>query len=57
MSWLYAWVGYATGSFFSNIVGRVSPAVNWVYGVLTNPYFIAIIFVLVALSLVPGTEN
>ena len=52
MSWLdLTWV------YFNQIVGRVSPAVSGVYGVLTNPYFYGIILTLLVLSLVPWTDE
>ena len=53
LSWLN--LGYGTWSYFQSLIGMVSPAVNNIYSVLTNPYFLAIILVLVALSLVPST--
>lgn len=55
MTWLIVW--YGSWSYFNQLVGLVSPAVDWIYNVLTNPYFLAIILVLVCLSLVPWTDN
>lgn len=52
MTWLAS-----TWTYFTQIVWRVSPAVDWVYWVLTNPYFYGIILTLLVLSLVPWTDD
>lgn len=41
----------------NDIVWMVSPAVSSIYTVLTNPYFYAIVLVLLILALVPWTDD
>lgn len=55
MTWLNLW--YWTWSYFSQLVGLAWPAVDNIYSVLTNPYFLAIILVLVAITLIPWTDS
>jgi len=50
-------IGYASWSYFGDLVWMVSPAVSWIDTVLHNPYYLAVILALLLLSLVPWTEN
>lgn len=55
MSWLALW--YWSWSYFASLVDMTGPAVDSVYSVLINPYFLWIILVLVAITLIPSTDN